>query len=345
MTAKYEPRITLEGRTKLETVIPLSTPFILFLDPSSCCNFRCTFCPTGNPSILKDTQRHTGLLDFKLYTKIIDDLNDFKQPLKVLRLYKDGEPFLNPRLADMVRYAKDSGNIQFIDTTTNGALLTPERVMPVIEAGIDQINISLDGMNNEQFLEFTRTKVDFDRYVKNIEFLYKHRGNCQILIKTVNELLTDDTRKLFLEIFSPIVDKIFIENVAPCWPDFNVESLMDVEITKGIYGQEIREVDACPYIFYQLAINPDGKASICFLDWGHNHIVGDTRTQSLKEIWESEAIFNYQSAFLRGERKQIEFCSDCKQLSHCLPDNIDPYKAVLLDKLLANRKERGNMKE
>ncbi len=340
MTAKYEPRISLEGRTKLETVIPLKVPFILFLDPSSRCNFRCTFCPTGNPDILKETNRATTLLDLDLYKKIIDDLAEFQSPLKVLRLYKDGEPFLNPHLAEMVKYAKDSGNVKFIDTTTNGALLTRERVMPVIEAGIDQINISLDGMSDEQFLEFTRTKVDLNKFVENIKYLYEHRGNCKILIKTVNELLNEETRQLFLETFSPIVDKIFIENIAPCWPVFEVEQLMNVEITKGIYGQEIREIDVCPYVFYQISINSDGKASLCFLDWGHDYIVGNAAKQSLKEIWESDEIFEYQRKFLSGERSNMEFCKDCNQLSHCLPDNIDPYKSELLQRLL--KRERQN---
>ncbi len=35
MKAKLKPRINLENRTKLEEVIPLSTPFILFVDPSN----------------------------------------------------------------------------------------------------------------------------------------------------------------------------------------------------------------------------------------------------------------------------------------------------------------------
>ena len=34
MKARYEPRIDLANRTKLEEVIPLSTPFIVFADPS-----------------------------------------------------------------------------------------------------------------------------------------------------------------------------------------------------------------------------------------------------------------------------------------------------------------------
>ena len=34
MKAQIKPRINLEGRTKLETVIPLETPFVVFVDPS-----------------------------------------------------------------------------------------------------------------------------------------------------------------------------------------------------------------------------------------------------------------------------------------------------------------------
>ena len=62
-------------------------------------------------------------------------------------MYKDGEPFLNKRFADMVAYAKKSGDVDYIDTTTNGTFLSPDRVGPVLEAGIDKINISVDGMS------------------------------------------------------------------------------------------------------------------------------------------------------------------------------------------------------
>jgi hypothetical protein len=40
MKASLKPRINLEGRTPLETVIPLSTPFIVFVDPASSCNVK-----------------------------------------------------------------------------------------------------------------------------------------------------------------------------------------------------------------------------------------------------------------------------------------------------------------
>ncbi len=39
-------------------------------------------------------------------------------------MYKDGEPLLNKRFADMVAYAKESGRVEYIDTTTNGTFLS-----------------------------------------------------------------------------------------------------------------------------------------------------------------------------------------------------------------------------
>lgn len=107
MKAKIKPRIDLNNRSKLETVIPLKVPFIIFVDPSDACNFRCKFCPTADRSLMKRIGRSFKTMDFALYQKIIDGICEFEKPIKVLRLYKDGEPLLNPRFAEMIRYAKE----------------------------------------------------------------------------------------------------------------------------------------------------------------------------------------------------------------------------------------------
>ncbi len=340
MKAKIKPRINLENRTRLERVIPLSTPMILFVDPASTCNFKCKFCPTGNPELIKDTGRWQGRMDFELYKKIIDDLKEFDAPLKVLRLYKDGEPLLNNRFADMVRYAKGSGVVKYIDTTTNGSLLEPERIKPILDAGLDKINISIDGMSDEQFLEFTGVKVDFEKYVENIYNLYEIKGDCEIAIKIAGDFLTEEEKKRFFDTFGNHADRIFIENIAPCWPEFDVEDRLGVKITKGIYNQPIGDINTCPYIFYSISVNSDGSVSLCFLDWARKLLIGDVKKQSLKEIWESDALFQHQIRYLRGKRKENAVCGECSQLSHCLPDNIDPYVDVIAKRLLASRQGR-----
>ena len=332
MKAQIKPRINLDRRTRLETVIPLATPFVLFVDPSSACNFRCTFCPTGDHELIRSTGRWQGTMDFGLFCKVIDDLAEFESSLKVLRLYKDGEPLLNPRLADMIRYAKDSGRVAYVDTTTNASLLTPEKSRQLVEAGLDRVNISIDGLSDADFEKFTRTKVKFACLVENIRFFYEHKGACEICIKMPGDFLSQSERDFFFSTFGDLCDRISLENVAPCWPEFGVEERLGIDIKAGIYNNPITEVQVCPYIFYSLSVNSDGSVSLCFLDWSRKLPLGDVRRQSLREIWNGQALRRHRLAHLRGERKNDPVCAACGQLSHCLPDNIDSYATVLQER-------------
>lgn len=330
MKAEIKPRINLEDRTPLQEVIPISTPFVVFVDPSSACNFKCPFCPTGHRQMIQNTGRFQGVMDFELYKKIIDDLGDFDKPIKVLRLYKDGEPFINKNLAKMIAYAKQSGFVDYIDTTSNGSLFTPERLAEVIDAGLDKINISVDGMNREQYKAFTGFDFDFEQFVENIKWLDKNKGNCEVAIKIPGELITEAQKQEFFDTFGDYCDRIFIENFAPCWPEFDIEKHTGVKIEKGIYQQPITPTDTCPYIFYAFSINADGLVSSCFLDWGRKLIIGDVKQQSVKEVWNSDAMNALRRQHLEGKRKDNPVCGDCGQLTHCLPDNIDSYREDLL---------------
>jgi MoaA/NifB/PqqE/SkfB family radical SAM enzyme len=341
MKAAIKPRINLEDRTRLESVIPLKTPMILFVDPSSACNFSCKFCPTGDRKTLHKTGRWQGQMDFDIYKKIINDLHEFDEPLKVLRLYKEGEPLLNKKFAEMVRYAKNAGVTKFIDTTTNGLLLEPDRIKPVLDAGLDRINISINGMSSEQLLDFTGSNVNFEKYVGNIQRLYKMKGSCEICVKITGDFLTDDDKDLFFKTFGDYADRIFIENIAPCWPEFDIKERLGVTINKGIYNQAVTNVITCPYIFYSISVNSDGSVSLCFLDWARKLIVGDAVKNNLKEIWESEELFKYRVEHLRGKRGGSPVCAECGQLTHGLPDNIDPYADALLETLKASRSKNN----
>ena len=152
MKAKHIPRIDIHDRLELKEALPLRTPYVIYIDPCDTCNFRCKFCPSGNLELMKKTKgRGHGPMDFEVYKRIIDSLGDFPDKVRVVRLYKEGEPLLNPRFADMVRYAKESGHCLRVDTTTNASLLTPEKSLEIIDAGLDRLNISVEGVNAEQY--------------------------------------------------------------------------------------------------------------------------------------------------------------------------------------------------
>lgn len=332
MKAKIKPRIDLENRTKLETVIPLSTPFVIFVDPSDRCNFRCKFCPTGDSELMKKACRPLQPMNFELFKKIVDDICQFEKPIKVLRLYKDGEPLLNPRFVEMVKYAKSKKCAERIDTTTNASLLNPTLNLQIIEAGLDRINISIEGVNEKQYEDFSSFKINYEKLIANIRHLYNNRKNCEIIIKICGDTLTEDEKKKFYEIFGDIADGVYIEHTMSCWPEFQLRGLA-VNHEVGIYGQPIKEVQVCPYVFYSFSINSDGLVSLCFLDWSRKLVIGDVKVESVKDIWGGDKLLNYQKMFLKKDRKKHPICGQCGQMSHGLPDDIDGFAEELIKKL------------
>ena len=325
----YETRIS-KNRTKLEEVIPLETPFIMFVEPSDMCNFQCKFCPTGDRDMIKTIKgRNHGSMSMDIYKKLIDDASTFPDKLKVLRFFKDGEPLMNKNLPEMVRYAKEKKVADFVDTTVNGSLFTHEMSDRLIQSGIDQINISIEGTSSEEYKEFSKYDGSFEKFYSNIKYLCDHSGDCHILVKINEDVISAESKQRFLDLFGPIADGVALEHTISCWPDYE---LTKVEPNKnvGIYGQAITSVDVCPYIFYSIAVNSNGTVSLCFLDWARNLIIGNIENESIVDIWNGDLINEYRIDFLLGNRKDHSFCGKCGQLSQGMPDNIDEYKDTIL---------------
>lgn len=310
MAAEIKPRIDFNDRTRLETVIPLSTPYLVFLDPSDICNAHCAFCPTSNKELMLKTRKQQ-FMEENLYKRIINDLSGMPEPIKTLRLYGFGEPLLHPKFPEMVAYARKTARFLQIDTTTNGLLLKPELNMRLIDAGLDMLMISVPA--------------DYSpNYVKNVRHFYtSSEGQCQVYVKTIREEIGDRTA-LFLDDFVSISDRIFIENRINCWPNFNAGP----DGVRGIYDQDISNTIAptvCPYIFYSLTINSDGSVSACFLDWDRSMIVGDLKMQSISSIWNGAELYKMRLTHLLKHKHLYRSCAECAQLLYGAADNIDRY--------------------
>ena len=329
-----QTRLRPGDRNDLGSALPLLQPYVLLVDPSSLCNLRCKWCPSGYDQMIAETKRAQQIMPFDLFETIVRQAAEFGDPLRVLRLYKEGEPLVNPRFEEMVELAKSSGCFLRIDTTTNGLLLTPDRNRKLVHAGIDQINISVNGVSAEQMYRHTGRQVDFQAYVRNIRDLCEHRGNCTVYIKSIQDVLSEQEQEEFFRLFGDIADRVYLERLSPAWPDFDVSlsgySFEDI----GNYGQPIENRKVCPYIFYIMVINSDGTVSTCVGDWKHHQIVGDIHTESLKEIWQGEQQRNYQFAHLQGQKYRLEMCRVCQVITHGWYDNIDVAAEKIMESLI-----------
>lgn len=309
-------RIQLDKRTDLKSEIPLNTPYSIFIDPSSACNFKCKFC-------MNKHIKQPAVMGMDLFKKLIDDLDEFENPVKTIRLYGFGEPLLNKDFCNMVRYAKKSPKVLEVDTTTNASLLTPELINDLVSSGIDRINISIEAMGTEKYREFTNNStVVFENIVNNVKQLFENKKDTIVFVKINGDYLSVEEKDLFTELFSPISDGCDIEHTMNCWRDISVE---DVNKEVGIYGQPLKEVMVCPYVFYSFFIHSDGVASACFLDWNKKLIIGDAKEESLKSLWNDKLMNSIRESMLNNERKSNPACCDCNQLIAGMPVDLDDY--------------------
>jgi MoaA/NifB/PqqE/SkfB family radical SAM enzyme len=112
--------------------VPL--PRELYLESTNRCNERCDQCP----------RTHLGREPEKDLT--LDEVRHITDQLPVLErvaLHGLGEPLLNPALAEIVRQLRGRGARVLFNT--NALLLNERRGRALIEAGLSELRVSLDG--------------------------------------------------------------------------------------------------------------------------------------------------------------------------------------------------------
>lgn len=316
-------------RIRLAESLPLTTPFSVQIDPSNLCNFRCQFCPTGHPDLLRKVGRSKSqLMDYTLYEKLIAEIAAFDRPIKTLSLHKDGEPLIHPRIADMVRLAREKNIADKIVILTNASLLTRELATALIKAGLDVIRISVEHVTKNGYRKLTQTYDNYDTIVENIRCLREERdrlgSSLFIGAKLIDFGLSREELDIYSRDFSPLCDEV-ARTTAQGW------SLSEIfDFTLGAHpavaldGQTplMAQRSACPFPFYSMAVNANGLVSPCPDDWSHKATVGDAKTQTIQEIWQGGQLREFRLMHLAGLRGENPACAHC----HCIqgiPEDSD----------------------
>ena len=125
---------------------------MLSVEVTSRCNLNCPFCLVGMQNQLASTEhdllpRGLGTMELDLYGKIVDDAVAFG--IEKMQLHFQGEPLLHKSIADMVRTVKARG----LETQmfTNGLPLTEAMAERLLDAGLDMLRFSVDGVSEEVY--------------------------------------------------------------------------------------------------------------------------------------------------------------------------------------------------
>ena len=217
MTSEIRP-ICCTERTLLADVVPLRTPYSVYVYPTNCCNFRCTYCAhsMSNEELKKRYYFVKEAMSLPTYLKIIEQLTQFPQIIKLLSLTGVGEPLLHKDIATMVKIAKNSGKFEKVEFISNGSLLTPKLSDQLIANGLDTLRISLQGISSKKYKEICGANIDFDKLINNIKYFYKNRNNnTKLFVKVLDVALEKNEEQYFYQLFSDCSDRMFIEKVQP----------------------------------------------------------------------------------------------------------------------------------
>ena len=179
-------------------------PLLVDLELASICNLKCPMCYTISDAFKKTV--NAKRMDFDLYKKIIDEIK-FKVPS--IRLSLRGESTLNKHFIECIRYAKKNG-IKEVSTLTHGFKLTLPFFKEIVDAGIDWITISIDGVGERY--NSIRKPLRFDELYEKIKIIkkYKDENNLKkpvIKVQGIWPAIKDDPTKYY-ETLAPYVDQV-----------------------------------------------------------------------------------------------------------------------------------------
>jgi MoaA/NifB/PqqE/SkfB family radical SAM enzyme len=264
-------------------------------------------------------------MSFDLFKKLVDDLHEFPDKIKLMELYQDGEPLLNKNFPEMARYLWDAGVTERTKTKTNGILLTPALVERMAESRLSWVGISVIASNEEQYKQIAQRTVDYKKLVENVGRYFAVRGDTKIYVKMarVSTFTQYDIDKFYGD-FEDRCDFIAIEELH----GWSREDIQDYSL--GMFAPKEHPI-VCPWPLYQLTINWNGAVRTCCVDWSWKTTIGDAANNSVKSVWEGMQLYEFRKMHLQGRRSENTACATCS-LPNLRLDNVDEHRESILER-------------
>ncbi len=300
--------ITHIGETRRTACPP--APKSVKIELTARCNYRCSFCATGQKLRVKSDMSR----DF--YLRILEELKAIG--VEEIGVFYLGESFLLPWLPQAIRDAKEAG-FDYVFLTTNGSLATPERVQACLEAGLDSLKFSLNYADAEQFVSVARVKGRyFDAMIENVKAARRIRDengfDCGLYASYISYDGDQGARmeSLMAEL-SPYLDEFY---ALPLYSQADLVAADGTSRGWRVRGGNPGRADAirppvpCWSLFTEGRISYDGHLSACCFDHDGRFRMGDLNAVSFMQAWHSEPFQALRAAHLTGDVRDT-VCNGC----------------------------------
>lgn len=287
-----EPNLTQVARTLRNPEFPSRFAVELCAD----CNLRCAMC--HHPAM----RRPKGVMPFELWKKCADEIAATAPATQVWFSFC-GEPLLQPeRLLQYVAYGRTVG-LRDQCVNTNGMLLSPQTAGPLLDAGLSQLVIGLDGFSAATY-ERIRIGGVRDVVYANVEHLLELRRQRQDGPEVLVQFIVMDENRHELDAFQ-----------AHWLARGATVKARHMLSWGGKFGTPLHAPDAariaCPWAVTMMHVFWDGRVPRCPGDTEGEEGAGNAWHESLADLW--RRLGGYRDLHLQHRFAELPTrCRDCR---------------------------------
>ena len=260
------------------------------------CNLRCNICPISKPNM-----RPVGHMNMDLWLKILVCCR--KEGHFVDWVHFFGEPLLWDHFFEGMKAWRESGLSSVGCISTNGNLLTDNRIECIKETGVKCVRICIDTLNSEVYKKI-RGSLNHDALLFKTEQLLRGAPNvhCQVQFLQSTENPNENPED-FLKYFKGYKNlSVFVSSCQ------NIGGASHLSICRNPKPDPRQ----CVKVGYEhCIITWDGQVGLCCVDYALLNRLGNLSNGSISDIYLGGYAEKVRSQIRMGEYLLSPYCRQC----------------------------------
>ncbi|MDD5689330.1 MAG: radical SAM protein [Caldisericia bacterium] len=278
-------------------------PIIYNIETTNACNMRCKMCPRTTMMT-----RKIETITKDLFIRIVEQIKPHEETdwqewekfvqkrygipsnsmgenhfflyiiPRVIQLHGYGDPLLDKNMAEYVKILREKGFKSYF--SCNPANIDINQTVKMFENGLDYIKYSIESVNDAKHKQIRGEASNFtDSYKKILQLLdiKAQKKYKTVIVITMLDLHQEGQFEEFerlKEKFKGCDVYIYFKSEDQQW------YRKDYHGTKSIHWSEF-----CKHPWMSMTIKSNGEAAMCMEDYNNEIILGDTKTETLYDIW------------------------------------------------------------
>lgn len=272
------------------------------IETVNACNAACPMCT------IADWNRKDGVMKDDLFERIAAEIAEHTDVVKRVHLYRDGEPLLDKRLPQRIHRLK-VGGVREVGISTNGQLLDEHRGLAILQAGLDEIILSIDSVYPNIYAKI-RVGLDWSVVTENARRFFALRNGlrskCRIRVRMIRQELNE--HEWYHGRFQAEWMRFLKGNDTVEYRDIhNWGGQLDgfKPITKAPIDKP------CLALWSLMTIFADGSVPLCNVDYNNKFPLGNVKDKTIAELWQSHEQNWRRYKHMTGKRHEIPPCANC----------------------------------